>query len=114
MELQATVKFLRDARRQLRPGFIRPGHLCRLPLRSRWTTGTMPTPATAATVLRLRDYGRHHGLLRVRHPGGNRLRRTTGTTGAPFPARLPTTAPSVLRLRLSNGDAAEQGLDRRA
>src|SRR5207302_7047034 len=85
--------------------------LCRLLLRSRWTARTTPTPATAANRLRLRG----HGLLRVRHLLGDGLRRTTGTTRAPFPARLAaTTAPSVLRLRLSNGDAAEQGLDRRA
>src|SRR5207249_11560502 len=46
VKLQAAVKLLRDAGRQLRPGFIRPGHLCRLPLRSRWTTGTTTAPVS--------------------------------------------------------------------
>src|SRR5947208_9135214 len=87
--------------------------LCRFLLRSRWTPRTAPTPATAATSLRLRGYGR--GLLHVRHLLGNRLRRTTGTAGAPVPARLATTAPTVRRLWLRAGrDAPEQRLDRGA
>src|SRR5437879_394882 len=84
--------------------------LCRFLLRSRWTPRTAPTPATAATSLWLRGYGR--GLL-LRHLLGNGLRRTTGTTGAPLPACLTTTAPTVLRL-LPCGDASEQRLDRGA
>src|SRR4029450_7076705 len=49
VEPDATVKLLRDAGRQLGPGFFGRGHLCRLALRSprpAWTT-----PATAAPVL---------------------------------------------------------------
>src|SRR5438552_17096330 len=92
--------------------------LCRFLLRSRWTPRTAPTPTTTATSLRLRGYGR--GLL-PRHPGGNRLRRTTGTTRAPLPARLAaTTAPTALgllsdrepRLAPHSGDTPEQRTDR--
>src|SRR5881396_3579224 len=61
---------------------------CRLGLRSRWTARTAPTPTTAANALRLRRCGRHHGLLPARHLLGNSLRWTTGTAGAPLPARL--------------------------
>ena len=87
---------------------------CRLLLRSRWTPRTTPTPATALNGLRLRGCGRHHGLLRVRHPLGNSLRWATGTTRAPrrTPTPATTTAPTVLRLRA--GDASEQRLDRGA
>src|SRR5439155_5500515 len=85
--------------------------LCRFLLRSRWTPRTAPTPATAATSLRLRGYGR--GLL-LRHLLGNGLRWATGTTGAPLAARLATTAPTVLRLHRPRGDAPEQRLDRGA
>jgi hypothetical protein len=46
------MKLLRDAGRQLRPGFFGLRHLCRLILRSPRPTGTTPTPATAAPVLR--------------------------------------------------------------
>src|SRR6266566_8058079 len=77
--------------------------LCRLGLGAR----TTPTRATAVNGLRLRH------LLRVRHLRGDRLRRTTGTTGAPLPARLATTAATVLRL-LPGGDASEERLDRGA
>src|SRR5206468_6188298 len=84
---------------------------CRLGLRSRWTARTAPTPTTAANALRLRRCGRHHGLLPARHLLGNSLRWTTGTAGAPLPARLATTAPTVRRL-LPGRDAPEQGLDR--
>src|SRR5437667_9706649 len=85
--------------------------LCRFLLRSRWTPRTAPTPATAATSLRLRGYGR--GLL-LRHLLGNGLRWTTWTTGAPFPTCLATTTATVLRLRRPRGNAAEQRLDRGA
>src|SRR5439155_2147557 len=74
---------------------------CRLGLRARWTTGSTPTPPTTATGFRLRGDGCRQSLLPARHLLGNRLRRTTGTTRAPLPARLAaTTAPTVLRLRL--------------
>jgi hypothetical protein len=52
VQLQAPVKLLRDAGRQLRPGFFGLRHLCRLVLRSPRPTRTTPTPATAAPVLR--------------------------------------------------------------
>src|SRR6266704_2484494 len=91
--------------------------LCRFLLRSRWTPRTAPTPATAATSLRLRGYGR--GLL-LRHLLGNSLWRATGTTGAPLPAPPATTAPTALgllsdrepRLAPHSGDAPEQRTDR--
>src|SRR5439155_10573849 len=84
--------------------------LCRFLLRSRWTPRTAPTPATAATSLRLRGYGR--GLL-LRHLLGNSLWRATGTAWTPLPASLATTAPpTVLRLRLRAGDTSEQRVDR--
>src|SRR5207249_5853724 len=70
---------------------------------------TTPTPAAAANRFRLRTRSRSRGLL-PRHPGGNRLRRTTGTTGAPLSSSLP--APTVLCLRLVAGDGSEQRLDR--
>src|SRR6266404_4765524 len=82
--------------------------LCRFLLRSRWTPRTAPTPATAATSLRLRGYGR--GLL-LRHLLGNSLWRATGTAWTPLPARLPTAAATVLRLRRAGGDAPEHRLD---
>src|SRR6266481_6192132 len=85
--------------------------LCRFLLRSRWTPRTAPTPATAATSLRLRGYGR--GLL-LRHLLGNSLWRATGTAGAPLTTRLATTVPNVRRLRLLRGDGTEQRLDRGA
>src|SRR5882724_3238304 len=83
--------------------------LCRFLLRSRWTPRTAPTPATAATSLRLRGYGR--GLL-LRHLLGNSLWRATGTAWTPLPAHLATTAPTVLRLRLAPRDASQQRLNR--
>src|SRR5216117_2087091 len=83
--------------------------LCRFLLRSRWTPRTAPTPATAATSLRLRGYGR--GLL-LRHLLGNSLWRATGTAWTPLPASLATTAPpTVLRLHLARGDTPEQRLN---
>src|SRR5438552_15969811 len=86
--------------------------LCRFLLRSRWTPRTAPTPATAATSLRLRGYGR--GLL-LRHLLGNSLWRATGTAWTPLPASLATTAPpTVPRLRLGAGDTPHQRLDRGA
>src|SRR5206468_4149869 len=108
-QLEPAVKLLRDARRQLRPGFVCRRHLRRLGLRAR----TTPTPATAANRLHLRTRSRIGSLL-VRHLRGNGLRRTTRTTGAPLPTRLATTATAVPRLRLPRKDAAEQRLDRRA
>src|SRR6266404_6325992 len=80
--------------------------LCRFLLRSRWTPRTAPTPATAATSLRLRGYGR--GLL-LRHLLGNSLWRTTGTARAPLAAGLAMTATAVLRLGLPR---PEQRVDR--
>src|SRR5438128_7520230 len=86
--------------------------LCRFLLRSRWTPRTAPTPATAATSLRLRGYGR--GLL-LRHLLGNSLWRATGTAWTPLPASLATTAPpTVLGLRRAGRDAPEQRMDRGA
>src|SRR5439155_7743208 len=91
---------------------LRPSPSGRLRLGARWTPRT-PPPATATTRLRPRGYGHHHGLLPVRHLLGNGLRRTTGTTRAPLPARLATTTATVHRA-LSGRDASEQGLDRGA
>jgi len=109
VQLEPAVKLFRDAGRQLRPGFVCRRHLRRLGLRARCPPRTTATPATAADLC-LRGYGRRH--LRARHPLGNGLRRTTGTTWAPLPACLATTAPTVLRLRLRAGrDAPEQRLD---
>jgi hypothetical protein len=53
---EAMVKLLRDAGRQLRPGFVGRRHQTSrlLVLRSRWPARTTPTPATAPTLLRLR------------------------------------------------------------
>src|SRR5438093_10218244 len=51
VKLEPAVKLLRDARRQLRPGFVCRRHLRRLLLRSGWTPTTAPTPATAANSL---------------------------------------------------------------
>src|SRR5438132_2563677 len=107
VQLEPAVKLLRDAGRQLRPGFVCRRHLRRLGLRSGRTPWTAPTPATAATVLRLRGCGRHHGaLLPVPHLLGNRFRRTTGTTWVPSSPRL-ATAPTVLSLQLRAGDTSE-------
>jgi len=52
---EATVKFLRDPGRQLRQRFFGLRHQtsCLFVLRSRWTAGTTPPPATAPIVLRL-------------------------------------------------------------
>src|SRR5213079_2515168 len=69
-------------------------------------------PATAATSLRLRGYGR--GLL-LRHLLGNSLWRATGTAWTPLPASLATTAPPpVLGLRRAGRDAPEKRMDRGA
>src|SRR5207248_1679918 len=106
VQLQATVKVLRDAGRQLCPHLLGLRHLCRLLLRARRTTGTTPMPATAPTVLRLRD---HHCRPLLRCFLGNGPWRTTRTTRAPFPS--PPPAPTVLRLR-PGGDTSEQRLDR--
>src|SRR6266404_5109037 len=112
VQLEPAVKLLRDAGRQLRPGFVCRRHLRRLGLRARCPPRTTATPATATNGLRLRGYGHRPGFLRVRHPLGYGLRRTTGTTWAPLPSALP--APTGLRRRLPRGDAAEQRLDREA
>src|SRR5437899_12871226 len=56
VELQAAVKLLRNAGRQLRPDFLGLRHLCRLRLRSRWPAAHTATPATTANGLRLRAY----------------------------------------------------------
>ena len=61
---EATVKLLRDADRQLRPGFFGIRHLCRLVLRSPRPARTTPTPATAAPVLRAR-HGRDSAEQRL-------------------------------------------------
>src|SRR5438067_12119310 len=98
----------RDARRQLRPGFVWRRHLRRLGLRARST----PTPAT--TMNGRRGCGRRH-LLPARHLLGNRLRRTTGTAGTPLPACFATaTTATVLGFALADGDASQQRLDRGA
>src|SRR5207247_8002354 len=54
VKLEPAVKLLRDAGRQLGPGFVCRRHLCRLLLRARWTPRTTPTPTTALNALRLR------------------------------------------------------------
>src|SRR6266478_1413258 len=86
--------------------------LFRFLLRSRWTPRTAPTPAAAANRLRL-TRSRSRCLL-PRHLLGNSLWRTTGTARAPFPARLATTAATILRLRHFAGDASKERLDRGA
>src|SRR5215510_5506427 len=40
VQLEAAVKLLRNAGRQLRPGFLGLRHLCGLRFRARWTTPT--------------------------------------------------------------------------
>src|SRR6059036_3210147 len=72
VELQAAVKLLRNAGRQLRPDFLGLRHLCR------WAAGATATPATTANGLRLRDYRCHSFLLLCRLLG-NGLRWATGT-----------------------------------
>src|SRR2546426_4795327 len=78
VQLEATVKVLRDAGRQLRPDFLGLHHLCRLFLRSRWTPRTTPTPATTLNLL-------------SSHLLGNSLGWTTGTAWAPRSTNPATT-----------------------
>jgi hypothetical protein len=92
---EAPVQLLRDAGRQLRPGFFGLRHLCRLALRSPRTPRTTPTPATTAPVLRARREGdvalvsgRSRGSPRGEAAGGcrRRTRRRPSTRG---PGRVP-------------------------